>query len=38
MNNLRIYKPAMCCETGICGVDPDTSLINLTADVDWLRS
>ncbi len=37
MSRLKIYEPAMCCETGICGVDPDTVLINFTADIEWLK-
>ncbi|MCP3690134.1 MAG: arsenite efflux transporter metallochaperone ArsD [Gammaproteobacteria bacterium] len=32
-----MYEPAMCCETGICGVDPDTVLITFTADIEWLK-
>ncbi len=37
MSKLKIYEPAMCCETGICGVDPDTVLITFTADIEWLK-
>ncbi len=37
MSELKIFEPAMCCETGICGVDPDTVLITFTADIEWLR-
>jgi len=37
MTELSIFEPAMCCETGVCGVDADTVLINFTADIDWLR-
>lgn len=38
MTKLTIFEPAMCCETGICGVDPDTVLITFTADIEWLRN
>lgn len=34
---LKIFEPAMCCETGVCGVDADTVLITFTADIEWLR-
>ena len=37
MTRLNIFEPAMCCETGVCGVDADTILINFTADTAWLR-
>ncbi len=37
MTKLTIFEPAMCCETGVCGVDADTVLINFTADTEWLR-
>ena len=37
MTKLSIFEPAMCCETGVCGVDADTILINFTADTEWLR-
>jgi hypothetical protein len=29
---IRIYEPALCCESGVCGPDSDASLIILTAD------
>lgn len=38
MTKLNIFEPAMCCETGVCGVDADTVLINFTADTEWLRN
>jgi len=37
MIELKIFEPAMCCETGVCGVEADTALINFTADIEWLR-
>lgn len=37
MKKLKVYDPAMCCDTGVCGVDADTKLINLSSDIDWLR-
>ncbi|MFN6977225.1 MAG: arsenite efflux transporter metallochaperone ArsD [Gemmobacter sp.] len=38
MTTLAVYDPAMCCSTGICGVDIDQRLVDLAADLDWLRA
>jgi len=37
MKKLTIFDPAMCCDTGICGVDADTVLIEFSSDLDWLQ-
>ncbi len=37
MATIRIYEAALCCETGVCGVDVDPSLVTLTADVRRLK-
>jgi hypothetical protein len=37
MTTLQIFDPALCCSTGICGVDVDQSLVEFAADVDWLK-
>ena len=29
MKSLKIYDPAMCCSTGVCGSDVDTELVQL---------
>jgi len=29
MKNLKIYDPAMCCPTGVCGTSVDTKLVQL---------
>ena len=29
MKTLKIYDPAMCCPTGVCGTDIDTKLVQL---------
>lgn len=34
---LRIYDPAMCCSTGVCGPDVDAALVRFAADVEWLK-
>lgn len=38
MTTLTVYDPAMCCSTGICGTDVDQRLIDLAADLDWLKA
>lgn len=38
MKKLSIYDPAMCCSTGVCGVDVDQNLVDASANVDWLKS
>ena len=35
MKTIQIFDPAMCCNTGVCGVDVDQSLVTFAADVDW---
>ncbi|SEN41287.1 arsenite efflux transporter metallochaperone ArsD [Cryobacterium luteum] len=34
---IRIYEPALCCDTGVCGVDVDQSLVEVTASVRSLQ-
>lgn len=34
---IRIYEPALCCESGVCGPDSDASLVTVTADVRRLK-
>jgi hypothetical protein len=38
MRTLKIYDPALCCSTGICGPEVDERLVRFAADVEWLRS
>lgn len=38
MTTITVYDPAMCCSTGICGADVDQKLIELAADLDWLKA
>ena len=35
---VRVFDPAMCCSTGICGSSIDPVLARFSADLDWLRS
>lgn len=38
MTTIRVFDPAMCCSTGVCGPSVDQRLIHFTADLDWLKS
>jgi hypothetical protein len=38
MPKIQIFDPALCCSTGICGVDVEQSKITFAADFDWLRN
>jgi len=35
MKNIRIFDPALCCSTGVCGVEVDQALVSFSADVAW---
>lgn len=37
MTSIQVYDPALCCRTGVCGVDVDQTLVNFSADVDWAK-
>ena len=38
MPTIRVFEPALCCNTGVCGPDVDQALIDFTADLDYLAS
>lgn len=38
MTTITVYDPAMCCSTGICGAQVDQKLVDLAADLDWLKA
>jgi hypothetical protein len=38
MKTLKIYDPAMCCSSGVCGPSVDPKLAKLAADVAFLKS
>ena len=38
MSILRVFDPALCCSTGICGPSVDPELTRFAADLDWLKS
>jgi hypothetical protein len=37
MKSIQVFEPAMCCSTGVCGVDVDQALVTFAADVDRAR-
>lgn len=37
MTKIEVYDSAMCCSTGVCGVDVDQRLVNFAADVEWAK-
>jgi hypothetical protein len=37
MTKIQVYDPALCCSTGICGVDVDQEKVTFAADVDWFK-
>jgi Arsenical resistance operon protein ArsD len=34
---IRVFDPAMCCASGVCGPSVDPELARFAADVDWLQ-
>ena len=37
MTTLQIFDSALCCSTGVCGVEVDQDLARFAADLDWIR-
>lgn len=37
MKKLEIFDPAMCCSTGVCGVEVDPVLAQFSADLKWVE-
>jgi hypothetical protein len=35
MKQLEVFDPAMCCSTGVCGVEVDPVLAQFAADLKW---
>ena len=38
MPSIRVFEPALCCNTGVCGPDLDQALVDFTADLNHLQS
>jgi hypothetical protein len=36
MKTLEVFDPAMCCSTGVCGVEVDPVLAQFAADLKWV--
>lgn len=37
MPTVRIFEPALCCNTGVCGEELDQKLVNFTADLNSVK-
>ena len=37
MKTIQVFDPALCCSTGVCGVDVDQALVTFSADVAWAK-
>jgi hypothetical protein len=37
MKTIQVFDPALCCSTGVCGVDIDQALVIFSADVAWAK-
>lgn len=38
MTTVRVFDPAMCCSTGVCGPSVEPRIVRFAADLDWLAS
>ncbi|MDA0190240.1 MAG: arsenite efflux transporter metallochaperone ArsD [Proteobacteria bacterium] len=38
MKKLEVFDPAMCCPTGVCGVEVDPVLARFAADLQWVET
>jgi len=37
MKKIQVFDPALCCSSGVCGVEVDQKLVTFAADVDWAK-
>lgn len=37
MTSIQVFDPALCCSTGVCGVEVDQQLVDFSSDVDWAK-
>ena len=37
MTTIQVFDPALCCSTGVCGVEVDQELVGFSADVEWAK-
>jgi Arsenical resistance operon trans-acting repressor ArsD. len=38
MPTIRVFEPALCCNTGVCGPDVDEALVVFSADLNHLKN
>ena len=38
MPTLRVFDPALCCSSGVCGVEVDQALVTFASDIAWLST
>ena len=34
---IQVFDPALCCSSGVCGIDVDQALVSFSADADWAQ-
>jgi hypothetical protein len=37
MASIQVFDPALCCSTGVCGVEVDQQLVSFSADIVWAK-
>lgn len=37
MKTIQVFDPALCCSTGVCGVDVDQQLVDFSATIRWAQ-
>ena len=37
MKSIQVFDPALCCSSGVCGVNVDQALVGFSADVEWAK-
>jgi hypothetical protein len=37
MKSIQVFDPALCCSSGVCGVEVDQQLVRFAADVEWAQ-
>ena len=35
---IQVFDPALCCSTGVCGVEVDQALVGFSGEMDWARA
>lgn len=38
MTSLRVFDPALCCASGVCGTSVDPELARFAVDLEWLKA